>query len=155
MSSVSIVFESSARSFFSVFRRISESITVFSLPSHNFTYSLSFTNPILQKPFHNQSYTKEILVLVDDPASLDPLFLKRDYRKVKHDGTISIEAKLYEVPPKFIGHRVEVRYDETGVYIYEDGILLEKAVPVNFSDNAHVKRERSLSFRAMSSGKEG
>ncbi|MGI6684100.1 MAG: helix-turn-helix domain-containing protein [Bacillota bacterium] len=95
------------------------------------------------------------LRMVDDPASLDPLFLKRDYRKVKHDGTISIEAKLYEVPPKFIGQRIEVRYDETGVYIYEDGILLEKAVPVNFSDNAHVKRERSLSFRAMSSGKEG
>jgi putative transposase len=93
--------------------------------------------------------------MVDDPASLDPLFLKRDYRKVKHDGTISIDAKLYEVSPKFIGQRIEVRYDETGVYIYKDGILLEKAVPVNFSDNAHVKRERSLSFRTMSSGKEG
>jgi len=93
--------------------------------------------------------------MVDDPASLDPLFLKRDYRKVKHDATISIDAKLYEVPPRFIGTRIEVRFDETGVYIYEDGLPVEKAIPVNFSDNAHVKRERSLSFRDMTVGKEG
>ncbi len=37
-----------------------------------------------------------------------------------------LSIKLYEVPPKFIGQRIEVRYDETGVYIYEDGILWKK-----------------------------
>ncbi|MDN5301678.1 MAG: putative transposase [Thermoanaerobacteraceae bacterium] len=87
--------------------------------------------------------------MVDDPASLDPLFLKRDYRKVKHDGTISVNSILYEVPPRFIGQRIEVRFDAENVYIYEDGVSVGKATLVNFSDNAHVKRERSLSFRDM------
>ena len=91
--------------------------------------------------------------LVSDPGSLEPLFLKRDYRKVKHDGTISVNTRLYEVPPQFIGTRVEVRYDDTNVYIYEDGVLVCKANPVNFADNARVKRTPSLSFRDMVPGK--
>jgi putative transposase len=92
--------------------------------------------------------------MVDDPTSLDPLFLKRDYRKVKHDGTISVNSLLYEVPPRFIGQRIEVRFDEDNVYIYEDGVSVGKAILVNFSDNALVKRDRSLSFRDMSMEKE-
>ena len=92
--------------------------------------------------------------MVDDPTSLDLLFLKRDYRKVKHDGTISINSLLYEVPPRFIGQRIEVRFDDDNVYIYEDGVSVGKAILVNFSDNALVKRDRSLSFRDMSMEKE-
>lgn len=92
--------------------------------------------------------------MVDDPASLDPLFLKRDYRKVKHDGTISVNSMLYEVPPRFIGQRIEVRFDDDAVFVYEDGVSVGKATLVNFSDNAHVKRDRSLSFRDMAK-KEG
>lgn len=93
--------------------------------------------------------------MVEDPASLDPLFLKREKRKVKHDGTISVNNKLYEVPPRFIGQRIEIRFDEDGVYVYEDGQAVAKAVPVNFADNARVKRDRALSFQEMLSGKEG
>lgn len=93
--------------------------------------------------------------MVEDPASLNPLFLKRENRKVKHDGTISVNNELYEVPPRFIGQRIEVRFDEDGVYVYEDGQAVAKAVPVNFADNARVKRERALSFHEMFSGKEG
>ncbi|GAV24015.1 IS481 family transposase [Carboxydothermus pertinax] len=93
--------------------------------------------------------------LLNDPASLDPLFLKREMRKVKHDGTISVNNKLYEVPPRFIGQKIEVRFDEDVVYVYENGVAVDKAVPVNFADNAKVKRNRSLSFQAMLAGKEG
>jgi putative transposase len=92
--------------------------------------------------------------MIDNPASLDPLFLKRDYRKVKHDGTISVNSILYEVPPRFIGQRIEVRFDDDNVYIYEDGVSVGKATLVNFSDNAHVKRERFLSFRDIATMKE-
>ncbi|GAW94279.1 ISChy6, transposase [Calderihabitans maritimus] len=91
--------------------------------------------------------------MVDDPATLEPLFLKREYRKVKHDGTISVNKRLYEVPPRFIGHKIEVRFDEDGVYVYEDGVAVVKAVPVNFTDNAYVKRD-ALSFTRMLDGKE-
>ncbi|MFC0298963.1 Mu transposase C-terminal domain-containing protein, partial [Geobacillus jurassicus] len=39
-------------------------------------------------------------------------FLKREHRKVKADGTITLNKQLYEVPPRFIGQSIELRYDE-------------------------------------------
>ncbi len=90
--------------------------------------------------------------MVEDPASLDVLFLKRVQSKVKHDGTVSIMGRLFELPPQFIGQRVEPRYDDTGIYVYDNGVQVATAVPVNFADNARVKR--ALSFREMSTVKE-
>jgi transposase InsO family protein len=91
--------------------------------------------------------------LIEDPAILDPLFLKREYRKVKHDGTFSLNGQLYEVPERFIGQRIEIRYDEQSVYVYEEGKPAAEANIVRFSDNAQVKRTRpSLSFKSMDGG---
>jgi len=74
---------------------------------------------------------------------LDSIFLKREFRKVKADGTISLNKQLYEVPPRFIGQSVDIRYDDHGVYVYEDGKEVAQAKPVCLHDNAHVKRNRS------------
>ena len=87
--------------------------------------------------------------LVDDPTILDHLFLKRQMRKVRHDGTISVQNQLFEVPQKYIGQQIEVRFNDDGVYIYENGLPQDKAKPVNFADNAHVKRERTVSYQAL------
>lgn len=87
---------------------------------------------------------------VDDPAALDALFLKRAFRKVKHDATFSLENRLYEVPDVYAGRKVEVRYDESGVHLYEEGKAVAQAAEVRFHDNAHVKRRRSsLSFKEL------
>ncbi|WP_019536219.1 IS481 family transposase [Paenibacillus ginsengihumi] len=87
---------------------------------------------------------------VDDPSALDALFLKRAFRKVKHDATFSLENQLYEVPDVYAGRKVEVRYDESGVHLYEEGKAVAQATQVRFQDNAHVKRQRSsLSFKEM------
>jgi hypothetical protein len=39
----------------------------------------------------------------DDPEKLKLLFLKRAQRKIRHDGTISVDSKLYQVPSVYIG----------------------------------------------------
>ncbi len=89
------------------------------------------------------------LKMVDDPASLVPLFLKRQNRKVKHDATISVAGSLYELPPRFIGQTVEVRIDGEDIFIYEDGKPSCKAIPVDFHVNAHAKRPSFISFKDM------
>jgi putative transposase len=87
---------------------------------------------------------------VDEPAALHAWFLKRAFRKVKHDATFSLENRLYEAPDIYAGRRVEIRYDESGVHLYEEGKAVAQAMEVRFRDNAHVKRRRSLlSFQAM------
>lgn len=85
---------------------------------------------------------------VDDPAALDALFLKRTHRKVKHDATFTLEKRLYEVPDRFAGRKVEIRYDEQNIHLYEEGKAVAEAKEVRFHDNAHVKRSR-LSFKEL------
>lgn len=83
--------------------------------------------------------------MVSDPGSLDMLFLKRDYRKVKHDGTITLLNQLFEVPARFVGQRIEIRYDPsapTVVHIYENDTSICMATLVSFIDNAHTKRKQ-------------
>ena len=90
------------------------------------------------------SQASQVRVLTD-PASLDPLFLRRETRKVRHDSTITIDKNLFEVPPKYIGQSIEVRFephDLSEVLIFENGNLCAKVKPVNLADNAKVKRDR-------------
>jgi hypothetical protein len=104
--------------------------------------------------------------MIDNPKALDALFLKREKRKVKHDGTISINSLLFEVPPQFIGQQIEVRFDPEKleqVFIYVEGKEVAKAKPVIYSDNARIKREKrqkekeeaALSFQEMYDSREG
>jgi len=90
--------------------------------------------------FHSQL---ESITFLEDTSILDSIFMKREQRKVKADGTISLNKQLYEVPADFIGYSVDVRMDDTGVYIFKDDKKVAEAKPVSMTDNAHVKRVRS------------
>ena len=86
---------------------------------------------------------------IDDTEKLEKIFLKRETRKVKADGTVSFKKKLFDVPPALIGKKIEIRFDpETtdDVFIYEEGKEIAKAQPVDFNENAYMKRKRHLSF---------
>lgn len=92
---------------------------------------------------------------IDDPSKLDAVFLKRVYRKVKHDSTLSLDNRLYEVPEMYINQRVEIRYDASDVHVYQEGKAVAQAVEVKVHDNAHVKRQRSsLSFKSLQEGED-
>ena len=90
--------------------------------------------------------------MVEDPPSLRVLFLKRELRKVRHDSTVSLHKTLFEVPPVFIGQKVELRYDEglKNVYIFAAGKKVAETRAVNLADNARAKREKpALSFARL------
>lgn len=87
------------------------------------------------------------LKMVDDPATLEPVFMRREHRKVRHDSTISVQNLLFEVPHRFIGQSIEVRFepsDMSEVFIYEHGKQQARLVPVNLLDNSRVKRDPDL-----------
>ena len=83
------------------------------------------------------------VTFLEDLSLLDSIFLRRAERKVKLDGTITLEKKLYEVPSQYIGQKIEIRMDEHKVYVFEDGKQAAEAVPVSMHDNARVKRGQS------------
>ncbi len=85
--------------------------------------------------------------IFNDPESLNAIFYKRDFRKVYLDSTISVNSKLYEVPLKYVGEKIEIRYDLENpdtVYIFENDQIVFTAKPVSFSDNSHVRRKRDI-----------
>ncbi len=89
---------------------------------------------------------------VNDPQKLEEIFFHRINRKVTSDGTISINKKLYEISPQFIGQKVELRYDPRdlkNVYVFSHGQNIARAKPVNFSDNARMKRTSPISFSSL------
>ncbi|WP_369800218.1 Mu transposase C-terminal domain-containing protein [Anaerosalibacter sp. Marseille-P3206] len=65
---------------------------------------------------------------------LDYVFLYRVTRKVKNDATISIQNILFEVPLKYVGESINVRYDPTDMgkaYIFsDDNLLLDTIYPI-------------------------
>ena len=82
----------------------------------------------------------DTITFLEDLTVLETIFLKRVERKVKLDGTITLEKQLYEVPSEYIGQKIELRMDEQTVYVFEEGKKRVKAVPVSVHDNAHVTR---------------
>jgi hypothetical protein len=89
---------------------------------------------------------------LDSPEILEKIFLKRDTRKVKHDGTISFKKKLYQVPPSLIGKKIEIRFNpqtKDELFIYEQGQEIAKAEPVNVHQNAYLKRKRHLDYQNL------
>jgi len=90
-----------------------------------------------------------------EPALLERVFMKRVFRKVKHDATVSIDSRLYEVTPILIGQKVEIRYNPdhlSQVFVYEQGREIQCAPLCSPADNARMKRKgkekkkESLSF---------
>ena len=87
-------------------------------------YNKKFHQGIGQTPM--EKYMKDI----DNVAitrvmkeNLDLIFYRTTTRKVKQDSTVSVEAKLYEAPAKYIGTEVELRYPASSpeeIYIFED-----------------------------------
>lgn len=114
---------------------------------HRRTHSALNMTP-LDKYLSQMSQVK----LVENPGSLKEFFLRRVQRKVRHDGTISLHNTLFEVPPVFVGQKIELRYDEglKQVFVFKEGKKIAEAKPVNLADNARAKRERpALSFAEL------
>jgi len=64
-------------------------------------------------------------------------------RHVNNDSTVSFQGTIYEVPPSCIGRRMELRYIQerpTEVYLYENGIRIQRCQPVDAKLNGQIYR---------------
>ena len=90
----------------------------------------------------------ERIRFVASKQELDYIFLYRVCRKVKNDATVSIDNLLFEVPMKYIGDRINIRYDPTCLdkaFIFsEDGKLMDGICPVKKIDNSKIRRNDNV-----------
>jgi transposase InsO family protein len=69
-----------------------------------------------------------------DEEALDEFFLVSLERTVNRDATLSLHGICYEVPPQYIGQRIEVRFPQdrpTEVYLYDHDVRICRIQPVD------------------------
>lgn len=80
-------------------------------------------------------------------AELDEIFLIRHERVVNNDATISFKGSLYEVPPAYIRHRIEIRHpvdDPHDLYLYDNGVRVGRIKLVDKKENARTFRPQTV-----------
>lgn len=108
-------------------------------------YHQTIHSSIKMKPIDKYIEHIDKIRFVPSKQELDYIFLYRVERRVKNDATIPILNCIFEVPPKYIGERIKVRYDPTSLdkaYIFDDsGSCLCTIYPVNKINNSKVIRD--------------
>jgi len=78
------------------------------------------------------------------PEKLENDFLHRITRKVNNDATIFLNSKQFEVPQKYIGQRINIRYlptDLSKAYIFNSqNVISDTIFQVKKVDNSKIKR---------------
>ena len=78
--------------------------------------------------------------------SLDDVFLHRDKRTVRKDGTVRFDGGFLEVRPELVGEEVELRFNPTDKdalpRVFKDGRFVCDTVPLDWLRNATRRRRR-------------
>ena len=82
---------------------------------------------------------KDTIIQRLSEQELDRAFLQTFKRRVKKDATVSISGVLYEVPARYIGELIELRFPTdkpNAIYLYENGQPVCRIHKVNPTENA-------------------
>ena len=105
----------------------------------------SSTNETPNVRWHNEYANVTFL----DNTFIDESFLHKVERKVRNDKTIKIENQYYEIPFKYVGKTIEIRYDPLSlkeVYIFENNQKLETCQIVDKIANSKIKRKNNIDY---------
>ena len=78
------------------------------------------------------------------PHEVDGCFLHTVYRRVKNDSTITVDNILYEVPTKYIGKKIEIRFPldaPRDIRIYENNrqVATPKILDKHYNAQMHIQ----------------
>ena len=108
-------------------------------------------NNVWHKGIENTLY-KQI-----EKEQLEEYFMNTVKRVVTKDRLVSINNKYYEVPYKYVGCKIELRYytsNEEELWVYENNERKEKCEPLNKKDNSKVKRENNIDYSKLVNNEE-
>ena len=98
---------------------------------------------------NNRWHEEYNLVQFIDEKIVDEMFLHRTFNKVRNDSTIKFNNNFYQVPYKYIGQKIELRYnplDFNVLYLYENDRKLVDVFIVDKVANSKTKRKNSIDY---------
>ena len=120
----------------------------------NEKYSNSIHSSIEQTP-RNRFLKDSDRIKYISKEKLEDHFLHRVARTVNNDATIQLHSKFFEIPQKYIGRRVNVRYSPLNLdiaYIFnESNEIADTVYPLKRVDNSKIKRT-SINYSSMTGG---
>ena len=107
--------------------------------SHNRRTHSAFGDTPLRRFMESSSHLRTL------PEDSRALFHFHCDRRVKKDGTFSLNTVRFETVPELVGCKVTVSYDlrdPSRVYVYSDGVCFGRANPLDVKANAKRRRRR-------------
>ena len=98
--------------------------------------------------WHNE--IKELRQIEEE--KVEEAFMHSRLSKVYNDSTIQINNEKYEVPYKYVGQKIEVRYyvnNPKEIIIYSDGKRCEKCKIVDTKSNSKIQRKNNIDYEKM------
>ena len=95
-----------------------------------------------QRWFKDQNRIKKI-----DNNQIDEYFLHTAYPTIRSDSVAHINKLEYEVPTKYIGKKITIKYDfsdKTKAWIYDDGKKIESVHLVDKVANSKIRRKETM-----------
>ncbi|SHD77688.1 Mu transposase C-terminal domain-containing protein [Schnuerera ultunensis] len=111
-------------------------------------YNSKVHSSINEKPIDKFIRYINLIKFIPMKQEIDYIFLYRVTRRVKEDSSISIQNILFEVPQKYVGNTINIRYDSICMgkaYIFsDDNLLLDTIYSVKKIDNSKIRREHNF-----------
>lgn len=81
------------------------------------------------------------------PAEVDHYFHHTLFRKVKNDSTVTVDNCLYEVPSKYIGEKIEIRYpldnpEDLRIFEENNQVAVLTKLDKHFNSETHITYNR-------------
>ncbi len=108
----------------------------------------SVTGMTPNERWHQES---NIVKYLDEHLVLES-FLHRTFNKVRKDRTIQFKKNYYEVPFKYVGQTIELRYDPNQIdvlFLYENDKKICEVTKVDKVANSKSKRKNGIDFSKM------
>jgi len=101
----------------------------------------------------NNKWHQEIKdIRLIEVEEVEEAFMHSRECKVYNDSTIRINNEKYEVPYKYVGQKIEIRYyveTPKEIMIYKDGKRMEICKRVNVKENSKVIRKNNIDYEKM------
>ena len=94
----------------------------------------------------HQEYEKVVFL---DENFIEESFLHKTFNKVRKDRTVSFRNEYYEVPFKYVGQAIELRYDPNDlskIYLYENNKKISDVFKVDKISNSKSKRKNTIDY---------
>ncbi len=96
---------------------------------------------------HTRWFQDQDKIKKKDNSFIDECFLHTAYPTIRNDAIAYVKKIEYEVPAKYIGKKITIKYDfsdRSKAWIYEDGKKQEQVKIVNKVENSKIKRKETL-----------